>query len=130
MDCGPACIKMVAEYFNNDQSIDKIRLLCGVTAAGTSLYNLEKACKRIGIDCVSTKLTLAELFQKIELPCIVLVNKQHYVTIFPQHDKDGRIRIHDPAKQKISVMSFKDFESKWIGNNKDGKGYALIFLTK
>lgn len=48
MDCGAACVKMVAKHYGKFYSLQYLRDLCGVTKEGVSLSDLSHAAEGIG----------------------------------------------------------------------------------
>lgn len=129
-DCGPACIKMVADFFEIPYSFEDIKKLCRVTNIGTSLHHLENACKKIGLDCIVTKFTWEQMIEIVRLPCIVLINGNHYVALFPQKNILQHVIVHDPGKQSVARMPTEEFVNAWVNKNNNNHGYALIFATK
>ena len=49
MDCGPACIRMVASHFGKDYPLSYLRSLSHLTREGVSVAGIRDALKAIGI---------------------------------------------------------------------------------
>jgi ATP-binding cassette subfamily B protein len=49
MDCGPACLKMVAEFYGKNYPIQKLRKDAFITREGVSLLGISDAAENIGI---------------------------------------------------------------------------------
>jgi ATP-binding cassette subfamily B protein len=49
MDCGPACLRMVAKYYGKHYSLQKLRELSFITREGVSLLGLSHAAEKIGM---------------------------------------------------------------------------------
>lgn len=52
MDCGPACIKIVAAHFGKDLDLDYLRNLSGQQKGGVSLAGISDALETIGISAL------------------------------------------------------------------------------
>lgn len=48
MDCGPACLKIVAAYYGKSYSLKALRDRCHVTREGVSLLGISDAAESIG----------------------------------------------------------------------------------
>jgi len=71
MDCGPACLKMIAKHYNRFYSLQYLRDKCGVTKEGVSFADISYAAEDIGLRTLSIKCTFNDLMFKIPLPVIV-----------------------------------------------------------
>ncbi|MFD2148644.1 cysteine peptidase family C39 domain-containing protein [Mucilaginibacter antarcticus] len=65
MDCGPACLKMIAKYHGKFYSLQYIRDKCGITKEGVSL-DLSYAAEAIGLRSLSIKAT--KIYMKNTIP--------------------------------------------------------------
>ena len=52
MDCGPACLKIIAKYYGKYYSLQYLRDLCGITRAGVSFLDLSYGAEKIGLHIV------------------------------------------------------------------------------
>lgn len=50
MDCGPACIRMVASAYGKDYPLSYLRSLSHLTREGVSVAGIRDALKEIGMD--------------------------------------------------------------------------------
>jgi len=48
--CGPACLRMVLEYWNFQQDEVSLSMLCGTTIAGTGLAEIAEAARKLGFE--------------------------------------------------------------------------------
>ena len=48
MDCGPACLKMIAKHHGKFYSLQYLRDKCGITKEGVSFLDLSHAAEDIG----------------------------------------------------------------------------------
>ena len=45
MDCGPACLRMIARYYGKLYSLDELRDKCYITKDGVSLLGISEAAE-------------------------------------------------------------------------------------
>lgn len=115
-DCGPACLKMVAQYYGKYYSLQYLRDLCGITRDGVSLYDISYAAEKIGLRTISVKANVDDIIKRIPLPCIIHWESDHFVVVYKT--TDSRIYISDPAKGLVSY-SINDFKVKWCEPNSE-----------
>lgn len=127
MDCGPACIKMIASAHGKTYSLQYLRDNSFITREGVSLLGIGEAGKKIGFDIFSTKLTVAKL-QEMPSPCILHWNKNHFVVLCKISKnwitKKISFTIADPAYGFIKISS-ENFNKSWLSD--DDKGVAVFF---
>ncbi len=125
MDCGPACLKMVAGFYKKSFSLDYLRKKCYITKDGVSFLGLSEAADSIGFRTLGVKIPFAMLAEKVTLPCIVHWRQKHFVVVYRiQKDK---IWVADPATGLVKYTR-SEFEKNWVSSLSDGKetGLALI----
>jgi len=139
MDCGPACLKMIAKYYGKYYSLQYLRDLCGNTREGVSLLGIGHAAEKIGLRSLSAKCTLEDILYKIPLPAIIHWNNNHFVVVYnakaARHGKnkntsskeitEATIYVSDPAKGLVTYNS-EEFTKHWVQVNEDNKGTILI----
>ncbi|WP_024989098.1 cysteine peptidase family C39 domain-containing protein [Segatella albensis] len=76
-DCGPSCLKMIAQYYGKDFDIDYLRQHCCITNKGVSLFGMGEAAECIGLHAVGLKIPTEILLKKINLPCVIYWNNNH-----------------------------------------------------
>lgn len=124
-DCGPACLKIIAQYYNKTIPIETLRNLSETNRIGTNLENLGNASEGIGFRSLGVKLSLTEL-NAAPLPCILHWDKAHYLVLYKINK--GVYYISDPALG-LCKYTEKELLNHWIGINKtrDTKeGIALL----
>ena len=115
-DCGPACLKIISQYYGKYYSLQYLRDLCGITKEGVSLYDISYAAERIGIRTVAVKATVEDIVQKVPLPCIVHWNNDHFIVVYKASKK--KIRISDPAKG-LTSYTLDTFRENWYKADSD-----------
>ena len=125
MDCGPACLKMIAGFYKKSFSLDYLRKKCYITKEGVSFLGLSEAADSVGFRTLGVKIPFDLLMQKVTLPCIVHWRQRHFVVVY--RIKDGKVWVADPAAGLITY-SRAEFEKNWATTIADGKqcGLALI----
>ena len=80
MDCGPACLAMVASYYGKNFGLQYLRDTSFITKEGVSLLGISEASKKLGFKELSTKIKIEELDIDL-LPCIIHWNQNHFVVL-------------------------------------------------
>jgi ATP-binding cassette subfamily B protein len=61
MDCGPACLKMVARFYGRNYSFQTLRNFGQISKDGISLLGISDAAEKIGFRTIGAKLDLEDL---------------------------------------------------------------------
>ncbi|PUB25610.1 bacteriocin-processing peptidase [Elizabethkingia sp. YR214] len=126
MDCGPACLAMVASHYGKDFGLQYLRDKSFITREGVSLLGISAAAEKIGFRTIAAKLQ-TEDFDKELLPCILHWNQNHFVVLYKisRNFFTGELifKIADPGHGFIS-LSEERFTRSWISN--EDKGVALF----
>ena len=125
MDCGPACLKMIAGFYKKNFTLDYLRKKCFITKEGVSFLGLSEAADSIGFRTLGVKIPYEMLEKKVTLPCIIHWRQRHFVVLYKIF-KD-KVWIADPATGLI-IYSRAEFEKNWTTTVTEGKqtGLALI----
>lgn len=117
--CGPACLKMVLEYYGIKMTEKKLAKLCGATVShGVEAEPMLAAAKKLGLKgFVKDHATISELrkFLKKEIPVIVdwfSINDGHYSVVIGV----GReyIYLEDPELGKLNKIKIDIFHRVWF----------------
>lgn len=126
MDCGPTCLRMLAEFYGIRYSLQNIQDECSTNEEGTSFFNLSSAAGGIGFKTISIKATLADLLYKIPLPVIIHWNDNHFVILYnvefeslkgPSRISNCIFYVSDPA-QGYKQYNIEEFSRKWLNIDK------------
>ena len=87
MDCGPACLKMIADWYGRTISLQKLREKCHISKQGVSLEGIADAAENIGFRAIAVKVSVESKRDKpglieFPLPCIAHWNQEHFVVIY------------------------------------------------
>lgn len=133
-DCGPTCLKMVAEWFGRQYEVDHLRELCFITREGVSLLGICQAAEKIGFRTLMLKAEPDLLENECSLPAILHWNENHFVVLFDIREKrswwkggrkSGQVFvISDPAVGRIR-LGRDDFIRCWRPAESD-RGVVLL----
>ncbi len=128
MDCGPACLRMIAAYYGNESPHQYFRDKCAMTREGVSMRGLRMAAESVGMEARVGKTTVDQLSDNVVLPCILLWNSNHYVVCYKvMRKRRHRIfRIADPSLGKIDCDE-SELRKHWI-HGLSGKEQVGIVL--
>jgi len=127
MDCGPACLKMVAGFYKMSFPLDSIRKKCYITREGVSFLGLSEAADSLGFRTLGVKIPLEMLKENVPLPCIVHWRQKHFVVVFKI--KNNKIWVADPAIGHM-VYSHEEFIKNWTSTISDGKPAGLVLIIE
>ena len=109
MDCGAACLGMIARYYGHRVSMPFIRQEAGTSTSGTTLAGLRHGGAAIGLAVEAVKVS-PERLGDLRLPAIVHWEGNHWVVLV---SVDGpTVRMVDPAIGPRK-MSRAEFEQGW-----------------
>ena len=121
MDCGPACLRMIAKYYGKACSLQYLRDRSHVTKEGVSLLGLRDAAESTGMIAKCALASIDYLVSEAKLPCIAHWDNEHFVVVY--RTNGTHIYVADPAYGKTRYD--KDvFLSHWAAA--DDEGYVLL----
>src|SRR6266540_2513970 len=91
-DCGPTCLKMVADYYGQDYALESFKKKFRIAKAGVSMLDISKVAKAIGFECTGVKINIEQLKEIVQdIPVIFHYNEIHFVVIYkaPKPKKQG-----------------------------------------
>ena len=131
MDCGPACLSMIAEHYGKQYTLEYLRDNSFIGRDGVSLLGISKAAENIGFKTVGGRLTFEKLAEKALLPCIVHWNQEHFVVVYKIKKKRCGYEIHvaDPGKGLL-IYTKEEFCSHWISTQTKGEEKGVVLLLE
>lgn len=93
-ECGAASLSMIFGYFGKFIPLEQMRIETGVSRDGCNAANLMRCAKKYGLDCHGYRRE-PDALRKIELPCIIHWNFNHFVVL--EGFKGKKAYINDPA---------------------------------
>jgi ATP-binding cassette subfamily B protein len=134
IDCGPSCLKMIADYYGKNYSLEYLREQCFISREGVSIVNINDAAEKLGFKTVLAKINLDQLEEDCPLPCILHWNQDHFIVLYAiknersiyGRSKKGAYKfvVADPAHEIVEV-DIETFRKLWI-SSEDEKGVGLF----
>jgi ATP-binding cassette subfamily B protein len=133
MDCGPACLSMIAIHYGKTYDIQYLRENTFMTREGVTLLGISQAAEKIGFSTLPAKLTLEKLIglvisSQVSLPCIIHWNQNHFVVLRKisksPFSRKYVFKLADPAYGFISLNQQK-FEFSYLSGDEEG---VALFL--
>ncbi len=131
MDCGPTCLKMVAQYFGKTFPIQYLRDNCYIDRQGVSIRGLSDAAEKIGMRTMAVKASYNLLRDEAPLPCIAYWQQKHFVVIYDivkgKGKKPDQVIVGDPATSLITYTD-KEFVKFWLKGlqTEEQEGFVLL----
>jgi ATP-binding cassette subfamily B protein len=98
-DCGPTCLKMVAQHYGKSIHIERLRRVAETTREGSSLLGVSEAAEKLGFKTLAVQLSVKKL-SKAPLPCILHWSQNHYTVLYKIKRK--KYYLADPAHGLIT----------------------------
>ncbi|MBN1107562.1 MAG: peptidase domain-containing ABC transporter [Bacteroidales bacterium] len=127
MDCGPACLKMVAGYYKKNFSLESIRRKCYITREGVSFLGLSEAADALGFRTIGVKIPFEILSSEVPLPCIVHWRQKHFIVVY-RISRD-KIWAADPALGLVKYTK-EEFIKNWATTITDDKPSGLAMIIE
>lgn len=130
MDCGPACLCMIARYYGKTVSLQRMRDRSLLTRQGASLYGLSLAADAIGLRTKALQLDYLEV-DKLPLPCILHWDQNHYVVLhgIRSHRQRRRFQVADPAKGLLELKE-ETFRKAWVSSRQHDRELGVALLLE
>lgn len=122
--CGPACLKVILNYYGIDKTEKELGKLCKTDNVGTSGKELVQAAKKLGFDAkIKDKSSVKDIeryIKKEKIPIII-----HWFSTFVDHysviaDIDTEnIYMMDPDYGQFIAKRIENLKYIWFGFNGD-----------
>jgi ATP-binding cassette subfamily B protein len=133
MDCGPACLQMIAKHYGRNFSLQSLREWCYANRNGVTMLGIADAAEYIGFRTMGVRTTFAKLSGKAVLPCIIHWRQDHFVTVYKikaRKHKDGykgKVYVADPAFGLVTY-SVDDFLDGWLSAKVGGDDKGMVLM--
>lgn len=134
MDCGPACVRMIAAAHNRFYSLETLKGLCDFNKLGTNFLSLSRCLNETGFETTVVTIPFSTAdsdtpgLTECPLPVIVHWNQRHFVVVYEIGER--QIKIADPAQGKVT-LTVEEFRESWEEKTRDGstpKGHVLLAM--
>lgn len=127
-DCGPTCLRIVANHYHKNYSLEYLREESFIGKDGVSLLNTKIVAEQLGFETVSVKIDLQTLKEEDILPCILHWNQNHFVVLYKikkqRFTNKLQFYLADPAHGK-AILDEEQFTKAWL-STQDKHGVALL----
>lgn len=133
MDCGPACLRMVAGYYGRNYSLQYLRERCYIDRQGVSLKGISEAAEYLGFRTLAVKIPFDSngndepSLSVAPLPLIAHWNQQHFLVVYKINKR--HVWIADPAAGKLK-LSHEQFKTHWVSDPDSGRGKGIVLLLE
>jgi len=132
MDCGPACLRMVARHYGQSYTLQTLRQRCFITREGVSMLGISDAAESIGFHTTGVKINFGQLCNDVPLPCIAHWNQNHFVVVYKiKKHRGGKLTIYvaDPAHGLVQYNE-EEFMRCWGVTKAEGKDCGTLLALQ
>lgn len=127
MDCGAACLRMVAAYYGKSYSMQDLRKRSYADREGVSILGINKGASSIGFQTLVAQIPLEKQLHRSSLyeaplPAILHWGQNHFVVLYRL--QKNRALIGDPA-QGLQWVPLSILAEKWIHHHEGGLALLL-----
>lgn len=112
LECGAACLAMVAAYHGLYLPLEQVRADCGVSRDGSNARSMMSAARGYGLQAKGYRYEPEELKRKAAFPCILHWNFNHFVVLCGFLGDTALL--NDPARGSVRV-SKEEFDRSFTG---------------
>ncbi|HNT93434.1 MAG TPA: peptidase domain-containing ABC transporter [Bacteroidales bacterium] len=127
MDCGPACLSMVALSHGRRLSLETIRKRAWITREGVSFLGLKSAAESIGFKAAGVKIPFGRLKDEAPMPCIVHWKQNHFIVVNRVNDR--MVWVSDPAIGRLK-LTHEEFRRGWISGETGDEPAGMALLLE
>ena len=127
MDCGPACVQMVARHYGRHYTLETLRQKCHISREGVSLLGISEAAESIRFKTVGARLSFEQLKNEAPLPCIVHWKQRHFVVV--HKIRKDTVFVADPAHGLVKLTA-QEFLNGWASTRNEGTNEGIALLLE
>ena len=127
MDCGPACLRMIAKFYGKNFSLPFLREKSFIDREGVSLLGISYAAEAIGFRTMSVKVPFKQILEEDVVPFIAHWRQNHFVVVYKV--KKNTVWIADPAHGLVKLTK-QEFCEGWISDQENDVGYGIALLLE
>lgn len=129
MDCGAACLHMVARHYGRFFSLEYLRDLTHINIEGVSLRGISDAAEHLGFRTLGAKTDYQTLVDDVPLPFIAHWRSDHFVVVYDIDDK--HVKVADPGHGKLRLTK-EEFLGGWLNDdyNPEGENKGTVLVLE
>lgn len=101
LECGAACLAMILAGYGRWESLEQVRVACGVSRDGSNARNILNAARNYGLEADAFRLEAEELREAELFPCIIHWEFRHFVVL--RGFRGNYAYLNDPARGEVRV---------------------------
>ena len=128
MDCGGACLRMVAACYGRNFSGQEVQRLCAAGREGVSVLSVCEAAEAMGFRAVAGRVSLEKLTAQQPFPCILHWRQEHFVVLYAvkrKHRGDRWFCVADPGKG-LQALDEETFKEHWLSTRRQGEERGIV----
>src|SRR3974390_55721 len=79
VECGAAALAIILAYYGRYESLEKLRVECGVSRDGNKAINILKVSRKYGLKAQAAKTQDLDSLGQLDRPCILFWEFNHFV---------------------------------------------------
>jgi NHLM bacteriocin system ABC transporter peptidase/ATP-binding protein len=99
-ECGAASLSMILAHYGRWETLENLRVVCGVSRDGATAKNVVQAARNFGLEAKGLSVTLSAL-PKQQFPLIAYWDFAHFLVV-EGTGPDG-VYVNDPARGRVTV---------------------------
>ena len=127
MDCGPACLRMIAKHYGKNYTLQTLRDRSYITREGVSMLGISDAAESIGFRTMGVRISWEQLIDEAPMPCIAHWKQNHFVVVYKI--KKDTVYVSDPASNRIKFPK-DEFIRNWATTKEGGEKKGLCLLLE
>ena len=128
MDCGAACLRMIAAYHGREYGLEDLRERTRISRDGVSLLGISEGAESIGLQTLALTVGLPQLEEEVPLPCILPWREDHFVVLVEVGDGTFTVADPDPlvGKRELSRLEFVEGWASGVSEDSTFAGTTLV----
>lgn len=127
MDCGAACLRMIAKHHGRYYSLDYLRELTYLNRNGVSLLGISDAAEQIGLKTLAASVPYERLSKDVPLPAIAHWDNNHFVVIYEVNAT--HVVVGNPAT-KLEKITKQEFIDHWADPHRFGPESGVLLMLE
>jgi NHLM bacteriocin system ABC transporter peptidase/ATP-binding protein len=115
-ECGAVCLGIILGYFGRWETLEILRIACGVSRDGSRAGNVVRAARRYGLVADGYKIDI-DAIREVKTPFVVFWSFDHFIVV--EGVGRSKVWINDPAVGRRSIA--------WSEFDRNYTGIALLF---